>query len=131
MEFYMSHKVLLVEDHGDVRALFRVGLEHEGFQVIEAADGLEMLSILQLQDVSAVVVDLAMPRIDGISAIRTVKTMPRRQDSIIIVVTALADADLRLRAHEAGATEFLTKPILPQQLAQALHRHLSPELRAE
>jgi two-component system chemotaxis response regulator CheY len=121
----MSHKILLVEDAEDTRAVFRLGLELEGFQVVEAADGLEMISILQIEEVSAMVVDISMPRIDGISAIRTVKAMPRHRNAVVIVVTALLDPDVQARAYEAGAVEVLSKPIAPPRIVETLRKYLA------
>lgn len=118
---------MLVEDNHDLRKLFRVGLELEGFHVIMAADGLEMISILQVQEIDAIVVDLAMPRIDGISAIRTVRAMPQHRDTLIVVVTASADPDVKAHAFEAGAMELLAKPVSADNIAQVLHRYLSED----
>ncbi|HEX8237557.1 MAG TPA: response regulator [Abditibacteriaceae bacterium] len=127
----MTKKVLLVEDEDDLRAFVRLGLEHQGFEVIEADNGLEMISILQIQQVSAIVVDLSMPRVDGVSAVHAVKAMPRHQNTPIIVVTALADPDTIARAYEAGATELLGKPVSPDEIARVLRRCLSEDGMAE
>jgi CheY-like chemotaxis protein len=120
----MQPKVLLAEDDADIREVFRLGLEHDGLHIIEAADGLEMLSILQLQRVDAVVIDIAMPRIDGISAINTIRTLPHLETAVIIVVTALDDPKVEKQALEAGAVKVLRKPISVPDLVAALREYL-------
>jgi CheY-like chemotaxis protein len=120
-----THRVLLIEDDADIRRVFRLALEREGFTVTEANDGLEALDIVRTQEFDALVLDLSMPRVDGVAMLDRFKTMPSGKKVPIIVVTALDDPALVQRTLEAGATAFLHKPILPAKVASTVRRHLA------
>jgi two-component system chemotaxis response regulator CheY len=104
--------------------VFRLALVKEGFAVTEANDGLEALDIVQTEEFDALVLDLSMPRVDGVAMLDSFKTMPSGKKVPIIVVTALDDPAIEERAREAGATDFLRKPILPGKVASTVRRHL-------
>jgi C4-dicarboxylate-specific signal transduction histidine kinase len=102
-----ARRVLVVDDQGSMRLLMRTLLEADGCSVTEAADGLEALE--RLDDVDVVVMDVMMPRLDGISACRRIREAHRLMP--VVLVTALADRDARIAGKAAGADDFLTKPI--------------------
>lgn len=119
-------RVLLVEDDPDIRRMFDLFLRDAGFVVKEAKDGLEAIALLQLESFDAIVLDLSMPRVDGMSALDTFQLMPHGLNIPIIAVTALDDPAVKQRALEAGAVEFLRKPLPPQRLIDALNQHIKP-----
>jgi len=118
--------VLLVEDDPEIRAPFRGLLEHAGFSVREATDGLQAIGMFQVHAVDAIVIDLVLPRLDGITTIITLRHTLHGQQVPIIVVTALNDSQSAQSARQAGANEVLFKPIRPYQLMEALNKYLSP-----
>lgn len=120
----MSAKILLVDDENDIRMLFRLALQNAGYIVKEAADGLEAIGMVQVEAFDAVVLDISMPRLDGVSAIETFRSMRNGQTVPVIVITALSDAEIKRRAFEKGAVDFLVKPISPVDLIEALKRHV-------
>lgn len=120
-----THRVLLIEDDDDIRRVFGLALVKEGFVVTEANDGLEALDIVQTEEFDALVLDLSMPRVDGVAMLDTFRTMPSGKKVPIIVVTALDDPAIEQRTMEAGATAFLRKPILPTKVASTVRRHLA------
>ncbi|MDF2440919.1 MAG: two-component system, chemotaxis family, chemotaxis protein CheY [Abditibacteriota bacterium] len=120
----MSAKILLVDDENDIRMLFRLALQNAGYVVKEAADGLEAIGMIQVEVFDAVVLDISMPRLDGVSAIDTFRVMRNGQTVPIIVMTALSDAEVKRRAFEKGAVDFLVKPISPTDLVETLRRHI-------
>ena len=121
----MGPKVLLVEDDMDLRMLFRISLQNAGFDVKEAADGLEAIGMVQIEEFDAVVLDISMPRIDGCSALGTFRMMRNGREIPVIVVTALSDAETEKRAYEAGASAYLQKPIAPDTIVDTVRQHLS------
>jgi CheY-like chemotaxis protein len=122
----MAHRVLMVEDDPDIRRMFNLFLQDAGFVVKEAADGLEAIAMLQLESFDAIILDLSMPRIDGMSALDTFQLMPHGVGIPIIAVTALDDPTVRQRALDAGAVEFLRKPLSPQRIVDVLNQHIKP-----
>ena len=114
-------RVLLVDDHAVVRQGLRTFLDlQDDIEVVgEARDGVEALSLAQELDPDVVLMDLIMPRMDGIETVRRMKSaQPRIQ---ILVLTSFGDDQKVFAAIRAGATGFLLKDISPQDLAAAIH----------
>jgi CheY-like chemotaxis protein len=112
------HRALVVDDNDDTRALYAMYLRHRGWEVEELANGEEALAVAKVFAPDIIVMDLAMPLVDGVEATRRLKRDPRTKEIPIIVVTAHL-----LRAHEAiaaGGSDFLLKPCLPQDLLAVL-----------
>jgi two-component system KDP operon response regulator KdpE len=99
--------VLVVDDEKSLRDFVRRNLEVRGFNVPTAANGLEALAIFNTQTVDLVVLDVMMPRMDGLETIRRI-----RQSSLvpIIVLSALGEEEDKIRALNLGADDYLTKP---------------------
>lgn len=114
-------RVMLVDDHAVVRQGLRTFLDlQEGIDVVgEARDGVEALGLAQELDPDVVLMDLIMPRMDGIETVRRMKAA--RPHTQIIVLTSFGDDQKVFAAIRAGATGFLLKDISPQDLAAAIH----------
>ena len=121
----MKPRVLLVEDDADIRVLFGLAFREAGFTVQEASDGLEAIAALQLDTFDAIVLDLSMPRVDGVSALDTFKIMKNGQNIPIIAVSALDDPAVEERTLESGAVAFLHKPLTARELLDALSYYLN------
>lgn len=123
----MSIRVLVVDDVPDLRRIFRMVLESDGrFQVVgEAGDGEEAVQLAGELLPDVIVLDLAMPKMDGISAIPLLhKAAPGIR---ILVLSGFENKELAERAVATCATAFLTKGTLPQDIASTLHDvYLSP-----
>jgi two-component system, cell cycle response regulator DivK len=105
--------VLLVDDAEDNRALYAEYLQFLGLRVLHAVDGEHaLLKIMQLVP-DLVVMDLAMPILDGWEAIRQMKANPTTRDIPVIALTGQVSEENLLRAHAAGAYAVLTKPCAP------------------
>jgi CheY-like chemotaxis protein len=111
-------RVLVVDDEPDVRAMFAEFLRLDGFEVVEAANGLEALLQLKRAHPSAVVLDLMMPRLGGLDAIKRILAFDATIR--ILVVTGALDAELHRQARAAGAGFVFTKPVSPAALVAAL-----------
>jgi putative two-component system response regulator len=108
--------VLVVDDAESVRMLFSQLLRTEGYNVLTAADGLEGLDAAQAQRPDVVVLDVRMPGPDGIEVCRRLKSATATRLTPVILITGLADSGDRIEGIEAGADDFLTKPVNPHEL---------------
>lgn len=101
-------RILIAEDEADIRKLLSLNMKKEGYEVIECKDGEEVLDIFKKEEVHLVLLDIMMPKLDGISVveeIRKVSTVP------IICITAMgADGD-KVLALGLGADDYLVKPV--------------------
>jgi len=117
-------RVLVVDDLPDHAEMLRELLEPEGYQVDTAADGQEAIDKALAAPPDLVIMDVSMPRIDGIEACRRLKSDPRTRLVPIILVTALGHRENRLQGIAAGADDFLTKPVDIEQLLARAHSAL-------
>jgi CheY-like chemotaxis protein len=116
--------VLLVDGDGDSRTVYRIVLEHHGFRVLEAADGDAALQVAATQDIVALVTELTLRLVDGHTLLRRLRSDPRTRELCVVVVTARALQEDRIRAERAGCTRFLVKPLEPQQLVREIESAL-------
>jgi len=104
-------RVLLVEDAPFLRFAFGCLLRMHGFEVMEANDGREALECIPEFQPQMVVTDLKMPVMDGVELIQKLRGTPETADLPIVAMTADSNDQTESRAREAGAVDFLTKPI--------------------
>ena len=119
--------VLLVDDTMDTRELYALYFRSLGFTVLTADDGEAGIATAATQRPDVIVMDLAMPRLDGISAIRRLKADKRSRDIPVILLTGYPERAIRGGAVEAGAAVFLTKPCLPEDLETHVRRLLDTD----
>jgi CheY-like chemotaxis protein len=112
--------VLVVDDSPDARILYSEYLEGCGFRVVTAEDGEEAVRAAKNEWPAAIVMDLAMPKVDGCEAIRRLRADPMTADIPIVAVSAYAFGREPMRAREAGADMCLSKPCLPPQVARVV-----------
>lgn len=106
------HRILIVEDSPTMRELLGFALRRiRGAEIAEAEDGLEGLRRLGTEEFDIVLVDLYMPRMDGLKLIQAVRARPELATLPIVVVTTAEASEERARAMALGANEYLTKPI--------------------
>ena len=109
--------VLLVEDEEPLRRVLRDLLEREGFNVLEAGDGVVALDAVDRGAPDIVVLDLNLPRLDGYGVLSHLRARPATAQLPVIVLTAKGDEDSEVRVFEYGASDFLTKPFRPRALS--------------
>ena len=114
--------VLIVDDTADVRELYSEYLTARGFRVATASDGDSGIAAALRYHPDVIVMDLAMPWVDGITATRRLKADPRTRKVPVIVLTGYAYRAIDQGALEAGAAAFLTKPCLPEDLETQILR---------
>jgi two-component system KDP operon response regulator KdpE len=106
-------RVLLVDDEADVRGTVRRGLELLGYEVETAVDGLDGLAKVESWRPDVVLMDLAMPKLGGLSAIEQLRSW---SSTPIIVLSVMEEEQDKVRALEAGADDYVTKPFGMQEL---------------
>jgi CheY-like chemotaxis protein len=103
--------ILIVDDDPGQRLLMRTALEGKGFEVIEAVDGVEGCQLYEKHRPDLLLVDLMMPRMDGYELCRELRGHARSVNVPIVVATGCEDIASIVRAYEAGATDFVPKPV--------------------
>jgi DNA-binding response OmpR family regulator len=126
-------RTLVVDDDPDVRLVCRVALTSFGHEVLVARDGEEGLVAALQERPDVIVLDIMMPRKDGLSLLRDLRTDDSTRDLPVILLSALAASADQLRGYEAGADGYLTKPFSPDDLNSAIGHvaSLSSEERAQ
>jgi type II secretory ATPase GspE/PulE/Tfp pilus assembly ATPase PilB-like protein/ActR/RegA family two-component response regulator len=113
--------VLLVEDEEPLRRVLRELLEREGFNVLEASDGVLALDEVDRGAPDIVVLDLNLPRLDGYGVLSHLRARQATSSLPVIVLTAKGDEDSEVRVFEFGASDFLTKPFRPRALSARIN----------
>ena len=117
--------ILLVDDVADNIDVYTQFFLHRGWRTATASNGQEGLTIAAGLRPDVIVLDLGMPGMDGWEVARRLRADPVTGSIPILALTGHVLGDSRRRAREAGVDEFLTKPCLPQDLAEAVKRHLA------
>ena len=118
--------VLIVDDTPDVREMYGEYFTARGFRVATACDGEAGVATATAHRPDVIVMDLSMPRLDGITAIRHLRADARTRKVPVILLTGYPYKAIEDGALEAGADAFLTKPCLPEDLERQVHRLLDP-----
>jgi two-component system response regulator HydG len=115
-----TSKVLVVDDDNNIRNAVRLCLEAEGYAVEQAANGAEALERIHLDAPDLVLLDLAMPGIDGMTVLAELKTLWPQRATRIIVITAHGSVKIAIEAMRLGASDFLEKPFVPESLRRSV-----------
>ena len=118
----MRKRVLVADDFGDTRRLMKLLLERNGFAVIEASDGLEAVEMAVLEQPDIILMDLAMPRMDGIQATQAIRRHDHLAEIPIVAVTAYGDY-YNDRARDAGCNDVIQKPLEISQIKPLVSRY--------
>ncbi len=119
-------RILIVEDFADSRDMYVEFLLAHGYEVSGAQDGLEALALVESLSPDLVVLDVALPKLDGFSVLRRLRADPRFTATPVLTLSASVANDYRAQAMSAGATEALEKPCLPDELLAAIQKALAP-----
>ena len=104
-----KERILVVDDEQNARVALRTMLAEEGYEVLEAADGEEALSLIPGFAPSVVLADVRMPRLDGITLLK--RAREQGSDAVFVMMTAFASVEAAVEAMRAGAENYLTKPL--------------------
>ncbi|MDR3603872.1 MAG: response regulator [Syntrophaceae bacterium] len=116
------NKILLVDDEESIRNMMRMTLELDGYSVLTAADGPSALTIFQEEFPDVVLLDVRMPGMDGVEALRRIKEINR--DAEVIIISGHGDMDMAIKCLRMEASNFLTKPVSEELLSLSLKRSL-------
>ena len=122
--------ILVVDDEPDLVELLQYALEAEGFTVLTAGDGVEGLAVAEAEKPDLLVVDIMMPRMDGIELTEQVRERGALRLTPILMLTARTDERDEIAGLEAGADDYLPKPVSPKRLVsrvKALLRRIERE----
>ena len=121
-------KILLVDDEPDILEILSYNLIAEGYTVVTAANGLEAVKSAKKNQPHLIIMDVMMPEMDGIEACEQIRAFPELKETIITFLTARGEDYSQLAGFEAGADDYITKPIKPKILVskiKALLRRLN------
>tara|TARA_B110000881_G_scaffold90426_1_gene79397 strand:- start:157 stop:846 length:690 start_codon:yes stop_codon:yes gene_type:complete len=121
-------KILLVDDEPDILEILSYNLIAEGYTVLTAANGLEAVKSAKKNQPHLIIMDVMMPEMDGIEACEQIRAFPELKETIITFLTARGEDYSQLAGFEAGADDYITKPIKPKILVskiKALLRRLN------
>ena len=107
-----SHNcILVVDDEVDIREFICYNLTREGYCVHTAADGVEALRIAEEVRPQLILLDMMMPVMDGGQTCRALRLHPLPKDTMVVFLSAVCDEDCKVAAYEAGADDYITKPV--------------------
>ena len=109
-------KILLVDDEPDILEIVGYNLSSEGYQVITAENGLEAVKKAKKELPHLIILDVMMPEMDGIEACEIIRKNPDLKDTLITFLTARGEDYSQLAGFDAGADDYITKPIKPKVL---------------
>jgi len=124
-------KILLVDDDPDILELLEYNLAKENYQLAKAFDGKEALEIAQTFKPALIIMDVMMPIMDGIETARKMKSMPEFKNTIILFLTARGEEFTEVAAFDAGAHDYIIKPIKPRALVSRINALLKRETSEE
>jgi len=109
-------KILLVDDETDILEFVSYNLEKEGFKVYTAQNGRDAIRIAEKKDPDLIILDVMMPEMDGIVTCEELRKIPKLKSTIIAFLTARGEDYSQIAGFEAGADDYITKPIRPKVL---------------
>jgi two-component system cell cycle response regulator DivK len=124
-------RVLLVDDYPDAREMYSEYLKFTGFDVVEAANGIEALQQAVEKSPDIILMDLSLPVMDGWEATRRLKADARTADIPVVALTGHALSGMSEGAQRAGCDAFVTKPCLPEDLVKEIRHVLDARARAK
>jgi two-component system, chemotaxis family, chemotaxis protein CheY len=121
----MSKRILAVDDSPSMRHMVGVTLRAAGYEVVEASDGDEALEYARGHSVDLVLADVNMPRMNGITLVAQLRTLPAYRLTPLLLLTTESSQESKQQGKQAGATGWMIKPFHPDQLLATLDRILS------
>lgn len=118
----MAKTIMIIDDSTSLRQVVSITFSDAGYDVLEASDGQDALSKLQGRKIHLMVCDVNMPNMDGITFLKTVRTLPDHKFTPIIMLTTEAGEDRKREGQAAGAKAWVIKPFRPEQLLGAVSK---------
>ena len=109
-------KILLVDDEPDILEIVGYNLSAEGYQVIKGENGLEAVELAKKHKPQLIILDVMMPKMDGIEACERIRELPELSETVITFLTARGEDYSQVAGFDAGADDYISKPITPKVL---------------
>jgi len=126
-----KQKILIVDDGPDILELIEYNLKKEGYQVYTARNGQEAVSEAKKSLPDLIVLDIMMPKMDGIEACRIMRTMPEFKNTFMVFLTARSEEYSEIAGFNVGADDYIAKPIKPRALVSRINAILRRNAPAE
>ncbi|MBQ6807409.1 MAG: response regulator transcription factor [Lachnospiraceae bacterium] len=117
----MGYKILIADDEAEIRDLLHLYLEKDGYDVLEAEDGAQALSLLQTEDVDLVILDIMMPGIDGYRVLRNIR---ENNNVPVIMLSAKGSDSDKILGLDLGADDYITKPFQPLEAVARVNSNI-------
>lgn len=117
----MSYKILVADDEAQIRDLLHLYLEKDGYEVIEASDGMEALRLVQREEIDLLILDIMMPGMDGYRVLRHIRE--NSNIPVIILSAKSEDAD-KILGLDLGADDYMTKPFQPLEAVARVNSNI-------
>jgi two-component system alkaline phosphatase synthesis response regulator PhoP len=126
-----SQKVLVVDDEEPILELLKYNLEKQGYEVKTASDGFQAVEIAKKFHPDLVLLDIMMPKMDGVETCRLIRAMPEMVNTFIVFLTARAEEYSEVAAFDVGADDYILKPIKPRALMSRISALYSQRFKKE
>ena len=117
-----KNHILIVEDDADIRSGIEIYLKNQGYDVSQAGDGIEGLAVIEKEEIDLAIVDIMMPRMDGITMM--MKVREKGYDFPVIMLSAKSEEVDKIMGLNMGADDYITKPFTPLELLARVNSHL-------
>jgi two-component system, cell cycle response regulator DivK len=118
----MNKKILVVEDHPDIRRLLTLSLRRQGYEIIETNTGSTAVTLVLSEKPDLVLLDLSLPDLSGLELARTIKQNPQTTEIPLVALSGYTGSDIANQALEAGMAEYLVKPTETKRLVEVIEK---------
>jgi two-component system alkaline phosphatase synthesis response regulator PhoP len=126
-----KHKILIVDDEPDILELIEYNLKKEGYHVFTASNGQEAVASAKKNLPDLIILDIMMPKMDGIEACRIMRTMPEFKNTFMVFLTARSEEYSEIAGFNVGADDYIAKPIKPRALVSRINAILRRNVQSE
>lgn len=126
-----KQKILIVDDEPDILELIEYNLKKEGYQVYTASNGLEAIQQAKKHNPDLIILDIMMPKLDGIEACRQLRAMPEFKTTFMVFLTARSEEYSEISGFNVGADDYIAKPIKPRALISRINAILRRNTMSE
>lgn len=127
----VKHKILVVDDEPDILELIEYNLKKDGYQVFTATNGQEGVAVAKKVLPDLIILDIMMPKMDGIEACRIMRAMPEFKNTFMVFLTARSEEYSEIAGFNVGADDYIAKPIKPRALISRINAILRRNVQSE
>ena len=128
IRYMEKNRILIVDDEKNIRNVISEYAKFDGFETVEAADGMEAVEICRREDFDLIIMDIMMPRLDGYSAVKEIR---KTKQTPVIMLSARGEEYDKLFGFEIGVDDYVTKPFSPKELLARIRAVIKRSAPAE